>query len=51
MQYNDEEFAQSGAIARFLAKKFGMFGRNETEEGDLNMIVGYFDDCLESKMT
>ena len=37
------QIAQSGAIARFLARKYNLYGKNETEMTEIDMQVYEYD--------
>jgi glutathione S-transferase len=37
---------QSGAILRYLAKKFGLYGKNEKEAATVDMLVSAADDAV-----
>lgn len=46
LEYDGEVLAQSVTIARFLAKKAGLAGRNELEMAKTDMIVDHTIDLL-----
>ena len=50
LEYDGEEIAQSLTVARFLAKKCGLGGRNELEMAQADMVVDHMGDCLQSKL-
>ena len=49
LEYDGEELAQSITVARFLAKKCGLGGRNELESAQADMVVDHAGDALQSE--
>ena len=49
LEYNGTIIAQSHSIARFLAKEFGLAGKNLIEEAQADMIVDCVSDFVNSK--
>lgn len=48
VEYDGETIGQSTTVARFLAKKAGLAGRNELEQAQADMIVDYIQDWFQS---
>ena len=48
LEYDDLVLAQSMTIARFLAKKCGLGGRNEEEAAKADMVVDHLLDAQTS---
>lgn len=44
LEFDGEVIGQSNAIARFIAKKAGVAGRNELEQAKADMMVDYYMD-------
>ena len=49
LYWDDELLAQSMSINRFLAKKVGLAGRNELEQGQVDMVVDHVLDIFNGK--
>ena len=49
LEVDGKELAQSMAIARFLARRYKVAGKNELEEAEADMIVDCISDCLDGK--
>ena len=49
LEYDGVVLAQSVTIARFLAKKAGLAGRNELENAQADMVVDHVHDLMNSK--
>ena len=50
MEVDGEVIAQSTSIARFLAKEFGLAGKDHLEQAQADMIVDTCNDIVEGKM-
>jgi glutathione S-transferase len=51
LEYHGETLGQSLAIARFLAKKTGTYGKDELEQCRADAIVDYVNDYNNSMAT
>ena len=49
LYWDDELLAQSMGINRFVAKKAGLAGRNELEQGQVDMVVDHVLDAFNGK--
>ena len=49
LEYDGETIGQSMTIARFLAKKAGLMGRNDLEEAQISMVVDHVADGFASE--
>ena len=49
MEYDGESIVQSRAIERFLARKYDLAGKNDTEEAEADMIVDYIAETNDGK--
>uniref|UniRef100_A0A914XIX4 glutathione transferase n=1 Tax=Plectus sambesii TaxID=2011161 RepID=A0A914XIX4_9BILA len=46
LEYNGKQLAQSGTINRFLAHRFGLAGKTEWEQAQVDEFGGYVSDSL-----
>ena len=46
MEVDGKTIAQSMSIARFLARRYNLAGKNELEEAEADMMVGVMDDAF-----
>ena len=46
LEVDGKTIAQSMSIARFLARRYKLSGKNELEEAEADMIVGCIDDAF-----
>ncbi len=49
LEYHGKRLGQSLAIARFLAGKAGLYGRDEVEKASVDAIVDYVSDYNNSE--
>ena len=49
LEYDGKTIAQSRAIARFLARKYELAGKNDIEEAEADMIVDYIAETNDGK--
>lgn len=46
LEYQGRSYAQSHAIEQYLAKSFGLFGKNVEDEYQINSIIDSYDDLF-----
>ena len=46
LEVDGKTIAQSMSIARFLARRYNLAGKNELEEAEADMMVGVMDDAF-----
>ena len=49
LEYDGKTISQSRAIARFLARKYELAGKNDIEEAEADMIVDYIAETNDGK--
>ena len=49
LEVDGKQVAQSMAIARFLARRYKLAGKNELEEAEADAIVDCISDCFAGK--
>ena len=50
LEYHGQTLGQSMSIARFLAKKTGLYGKDETTQAVADSVVDYVNDYNNSKI-
>lgn len=51
LEVDGKTIAQSMSIARFLARRYKLAGKNELEEAEADMIVGFMEDAFSGNLT